>query len=111
MVLDAEKLRQRQRVTLRFAGRFRILYRPPLFTSDDAATWTWLVVLHSDPSSPMQSDGIIGLTAKAGFTFSALENHFPRGIGSKYLGTITFVFGEATAISFKKDCRASSAGC
>lgn len=39
------------------------------------------------------------------------ETHFARGIGWKYLGTITFVFGDATAISCKKDCKASSAGC
>lgn len=39
------------------------------------------------------------------------RTQFPRVMGWKYSGTITFVFGEATAISFKKDCRASSAGC
>ena len=42
---------------------------------------------------------------------TAPETHFPKGMGWKYLGTITFVFGEAVAISLKKDWKASSAGC
>jgi hypothetical protein len=44
------------------------------------------------------------------FARPAAETHFLSGMGWKYLGTITFVFGDATAISCKKDRSASSAG-
>jgi hypothetical protein len=38
------------------------------------------------------------------------ETHLASGMGWKYLGTITFVFGGAAAISCSKDRNASSAG-
>jgi hypothetical protein len=47
-------------------------------------------------------------------TISFSRTHFAagsNGIGSKYFGTITFVFGEAGLISRTKDCSASTEGC